>query len=45
MVLLRRSDGTWSDPVFLRDGPDGTYLFFASNGDIYWVSMKIIDSL
>ncbi len=29
----------------LRVSPDGKYLFYTQNGDIYWVSTKIIKDL
>jgi len=25
--------------------PDGRFLFFSRNGDIYWISIKIIDDI
>jgi len=56
-VSFKTNDGIWSEPVdlmehgfFAEDGitsisPDGKYLFFQRNNDLYWVSSKIIDEL
>jgi ankyrin repeat protein len=56
-VCFRNLDGTWSEAVDLsrhgidpRGGiasisPDGKYLFFGTNGDLYWVSTSIIEDL
>jgi Tol biopolymer transport system component len=51
-VSFLRDDGTWSRGNDLGRpyrmpaiSPDGKYLFFESNGDIYWVDAKIIEGL
>ncbi|OGU61372.1 MAG: hypothetical protein A2V66_15945 [Ignavibacteria bacterium RBG_13_36_8] len=56
-VSFKNKDDTWSEPVdltehgfFRKDGitsisPDGKYLFFQRNNDIYWVYAKLIDEL
>ena len=51
-VSFSRDDGTWSRGYDLGRkyhipaiSPDGKYIFFESNGDIYWVSAKIIEEL
>jgi len=51
-VSFRRNDGTWSKGYDLGRrynipsiSPDGKYIFFESNGDIYWVDAKILDKL
>ena len=51
-VSFLRDDGKWSRGYDLGRrcfvpaiSPDGKYIFFESNGDIYWVSAKIIDVL
>jgi hypothetical protein len=52
-VSFRQPDGTWSTARSLNINtdtddfcpyvsPDGKYLFFASRGDIYWVSIEVI---
>ena len=49
-VSFRRDDGTWSRGYDLGGklhipsvSPDGKYIFFESNGDIYWVDAGIIE--
>jgi len=54
-VCFRRGNGSWSKAFDLGDdvnfaahicasiSPDGKYLFYAANGDIYWVDAKIIE--
>lgn len=56
-VCFRNSDGTWSEAIDLslhgidpRGGiakisPDGKYLFYGLNGDIFWVSTALIEDL
>lgn len=56
-VSFKDQDGNWSDAMDLAQhgfdekaggaylSPDGKYLFFSLNGDIYWVSSKIIERL
>lgn len=56
-MSFRNKDNEWGKPIDLTKhgfhpeagiasiSPDGKYLFFGRNGDIYWVSTKIIDSL
>lgn len=56
-VSFREPNGNWSascsiDAIntdtddFCPDvSPDGKYLFFASRGDIYWVSIEMIEKL
>lgn len=51
-VSFRRNDGTWSRGYDLGGkfhipsvSPDRKYIFFESNGDIYWVSAQIIEEL
>lgn len=56
-VSFLLEDGTWSDAINLGEkinlgehgqpsiSPDGKYLFFASNEDIWWVSLDILDAL
>ena len=56
-VCFRNPDGTWGDPIdlsqhgFPRTGgiasvsPDGKYIFFGMNRDIYWVSSQIVEEL
>jgi len=51
-VSFRKDDGTWSRGYDLGGkfhipsvSPDGKYLFFESNGDIYWVDAKLIEEL
>ena len=51
-VSFRKDDGTWSRGYDLGGkfhipsvSPDGKYMFFESNSDIYWVSTKLIEDL
>jgi len=51
-VSFRKDDGSWSRGYDLGGkyhvpsvSPDGKYMFFESNGDIYWVDAKIIEDL
>jgi len=56
-VSFRKKDGTWGKAVHLEsistDGndicatlsPDGRFLFFTNNLDIYWVSTGVLDRL
>ena len=55
-VSFRDSNDTWTEPVNMggvipmggalaRVSPDGQYLFFKSEGDIYWVDAIIVESL
>jgi len=56
-VSIKKKDGCWGNAVSLFEylgnnlgvipsiTPDGMFLFFCSNGDIYWVSTKIIERI
>ena len=56
-VSFREADGTWGEPIDLtRHGfdpmaggayisPDGKYLFFSLNKDIWWVDIGVIENL
>jgi hypothetical protein len=56
-VCFRESDGSWGKAANLSEileserniaaslSPDGNYLFFRAESDIYWVSTKILDQL
>jgi len=51
-VSFLRDDGTWSRGYDLGRkyrvptiSPDGKFIFFESNGDLYWVDAKIIDNI
>ena len=56
-VSFRRADGTWSEAVRIDGmstagndiiptlSPDGKYIFFTINMDIYWVDARIIEDL
>jgi len=56
-VTFRKPDGSWSMAVDLSKhgigkefgvatvSGDGKYIFLSGNGDIYWVSAKIIEEL
>jgi hypothetical protein len=56
-LSFKKADGSWGEPIDLtkhgfdrRAGgayisPDGKYLFFAFNKDIWWVDIKVIENL
>lgn len=56
-VCFHNADGTWGDPIDLSQhgmppaagiasvSPDGKYIFFGMNADIYWVSSQIVEQL
>jgi hypothetical protein len=56
-VCFKMPDGTWGEAIDLTQhgfdplaggayvSPDGKYLFFHLNGDIWWVDIKIIEEL
>ena len=56
-ISFKESDGIWGNAIKLNDkinkgdniaayiSPDGKYLFYSSDGDIYWVSAKFIEKL
>lgn len=56
-VSFRKADGTWGEPIDLTNhgfdpmaggayiSPDGKYLFFSLNNDIWWVDIKVIENL
>jgi hypothetical protein len=56
-VSFKKADGTWGEAIdltkhgfdFMAGGayvsPDGKYLFFALKDDIWWVDIKVIQSL
>ena len=56
-VCFRNADGTWSEAIDLSThgipaeggiasiSPDGKYLFYGFDDDIYWVSTKLIQDL
>ena len=56
-VSFHQADGTWSEATDLADHgipadagiasvtPDGKYIFFGREGDLYWVSTALIDTL
>ena len=56
-VSFRKVDGTWGEPIDLTEhgfdpmaggayiSPDGKYLFFSFNKDIWWVDIKVIEDL
>jgi Tol biopolymer transport system component len=56
-VSFKKQEGSWSGSIYMgnqlgisnaslaRVTPDGKYLFFKSEGDIYWVDSKIIENL
>jgi hypothetical protein len=57
LISFKNSDGSWGEIISFRDifdfeifgismlTPDYKYLFFSSQGDIYWVDAKIIEEL
>ncbi len=57
MITFKQEDGSWGDPIDLTTkgfpkaaggpyiSPDGKYLFYYFNGDIYWVSTNFINEL
>jgi len=54
-VSFRTADGEWGPPISMKDStgeggiaalsPDGKYLFYTFDGDIYWVRAEIIEKL
>lgn len=56
-VSFKRQDGIWGEAIDLTKhgfdpkaggafiSPDGKYLFFHLNGDIWWVEIKVIEEL
>ena len=55
-ISFHKKDGTWTVPKNMGSkinkkagyamlSPDGKYLFFSAEGNIYWVDAKIIDVL
>jgi hypothetical protein len=56
-ICFRESDGSWGKATDISEilesegniaayiSPDGQYLFFRADSDIYWVSTKILDQL
>ncbi|MCP4725573.1 MAG: hypothetical protein GY863_11080, partial [bacterium] len=54
-ISFRTDEGGWTVPKNMKSvikkgscamlSPDGKYLFFSSQGDIHWISSKIIDTL
>jgi hypothetical protein len=56
-VSFRKADGTWGEAIDLTDhgfdplaggayiSPDGRYLFFGLNDDIWWVDSSVIEDL
>lgn len=54
-ISFKKTDGEWTEPVsmgsyikgamLINVSTDGKYLFYASKGDIYWISTKIIEEL
>jgi hypothetical protein len=57
LVSFKQADGTWGDPIDLTKhgfdteaggayvSPDGRYLFFALDEDIWWVDIQVIENL
>ncbi|OGU61390.1 MAG: hypothetical protein A2V66_16070 [Ignavibacteria bacterium RBG_13_36_8] len=52
LVSFKQQDGTWSRGISLNAfyylpsfSPDGKYIFFKKDRDIYWVSTRIIDEV
>jgi hypothetical protein len=56
-ISFKQADGTWGEPIDLTHhgfdpmaggayiSPDGKYLFFSLNKDIWWVDIKAIENL
>lgn len=56
-VSFKEPDGTWGEPIDLTEhgfdqmvggayiSPDGKYMFFALDKDIWWVDIKVIENL
>jgi hypothetical protein len=56
-ISFKNADGTWGAPIDLTKygfdrkaggayiSPDGKYLFFSLNQDIWWVDIKVIENL
>ena len=56
-VCYRQNGGSWSEAISLNEylsekkatipsiSPDGRFLFFASQNNLYWVSTRIIQKL
>jgi len=56
-ITFRNEDGTWTEPLNMepvlgdlptalaRISPDGQYLFFKADGDIYWIGASVIEAL
>jgi hypothetical protein len=57
LVSFKEVDGTWGEPIDLTKqgfdpmaggayiSPDGKYLFFSLNEDIWWVDIRVIENL
>ena len=45
MMVCKFLDEGWKRGNHSSIAPDGNYLFFCNRGDIYWVSIKIIENL
>lgn len=56
-ISFKRPEGTWGEPIDLIEhgfdrnaggayiSPDGNYLFFALNHDIWWVDISVVERL
>jgi len=54
-ISFKDEDGSWTKPKHMIEkipfgrfamlSPDGKYLFFSSQGDIYWISSSVIEDL
>jgi hypothetical protein len=56
-ISFKNADGTWGEPIDLTDhgfdamaggayiSPDGKYLFFSLDKDIWWVGIEVIENL
>jgi hypothetical protein len=56
-VSFKKADGSWGEAIDLAKhgfdrlaggatiSPDGKYLFFSLNGDIWWVDIEVVESL